>query len=171
MSYLYTEYGYWKKEMEQHAAYHYTECGLDNIYLLNGFGFVETPRGQAVSIRNMGGLHRAIGQMLVRDKKNLSGKEFRFLRHEVNMTQQDLAAVLHVDVQSIARWEKGRNKRPIDGPAQGLLRVIYERFIGGDPEIIEPLRRLAEIDEIFGDDSEELSFEETEGDWQPSMAA
>ena len=27
-----------------------TECGLDNIYLFNGFTFARTSRGQAVSI-------------------------------------------------------------------------------------------------------------------------
>jgi putative transcriptional regulator len=42
--------------------YHYTECGLDNIYLLNGFDPVETPRGKGVTIRNIDGLHRAIGK-------------------------------------------------------------------------------------------------------------
>ena len=50
--------------------YHYSECGLDNIYLYNGFEFVETPRGRAVNIRDIEGLHRAIGLILVRDKKN-----------------------------------------------------------------------------------------------------
>lgn len=158
--------------MDTRAPYHYTECGLDNIYLMNGIDVVQTPRGKAFNIRNIDGLHRAIGRMLVREKKNLNGKEFRFLRHELNMTQRDLADVLHVDVQSVARWEKGRTKRPIDGPAQGLLRVIYERFIGGDPEIVGPLKRLAELDEILSEDNEDFSFEvDTDEVWQPAMAA
>jgi putative transcriptional regulator len=46
--------------------YHYRECGLDNIYLLNGFDPVETPRGVSVQIRDREGLHLAIGRCLVR---------------------------------------------------------------------------------------------------------
>jgi putative transcriptional regulator len=151
--------------------YHYTECGLDNIYLVNGFDYVPTPRGMAVNIRNIEGLHRAIGQILVREKQNLTGREFRFLRHEMNLTQQNLAAVLRVDVQSVARWEKGQNKRPIDGPAQGLIRVLYEQFIGGNEKITEPLKRLAELDEIMNEDDEDIALEDTDHGWQPSMAA
>ena len=152
--------------------YRYTECGLDNIYLLNGFEPVSTPRGEGVRIQDVEGLHRAIGLLLVRDKKNLNGKEFRFLRHEMNMTQHDLAAILMVDAQTVARWEKGRTKRPIDGPAQGLLRVMYEKYVGGDPEIIATLRRLAELDEVTnGAEDQDILFEVTEEDWQPSMAA
>ena len=156
--------------MEQ-TRYHYTECGLDNIYLVNGFDIVKTPRGAAVNIRNIEGLHRAIGQILVHEKQNLSGKEFRFLRHELNMTQQNLASVLRVSVQSVARWEKGKNARQIDGPAQGLLRVLYGEFIGGNEKVTEPLRKLAELDEILNDDGEDISMEDTDGTWQPSMAA
>ena len=150
--------------------YHYTECGLDNIYLMNGVDIVATPRGEGVNIRNIEGLHQAIGRILVRDKKNLNGKEFRFLRHEMNLTQQNLAAILGVNVQSIARWEKGETKR-IDGPAQGLMRVLYEQFIGDNTKITEPLRLLAEIDELLNDTDEDISLEDTEDGWQPPMAA
>ena len=151
--------------------YHYTECGLDNIYLVNGFDYVDTPRGRAVNIKNVEGLHRAIGQILVRDVQNLTGKQFRFLRHEMNATQQSLAAILRVDVQSLARWEKGKNKRPIDGPAQGLLRVLYEQFVGGNTDFTEPLKRLAQLDEQLNEEDVDISLEDTREGWQPSLAA
>ena len=72
--------------------YHYRECGLDNIYLLNGFEYVETPRGMGVTIKARQGLHKAIGAMLV-EKRSLTGKEFRFLRHELTLTQANLAGM------------------------------------------------------------------------------
>lgn len=154
--------------MLQSDRYHYTECGLDNIYLVNGFTVVETPRGGGVQINNIEGLHEAIGSMLVREKQNLSGKEFRFLRHELNMTQQTLALLLRVDVQSVAGWEKGLRKVP--GAAQCVIRLLYEEHIKGNPAIREPLERLAELDEIMhGDD--EVTFVPTANGWQPSMAA
>ena len=157
--------------MATQRRYHYTECGLDNIYLSNGFQYVDSPRGKAINIQDVEGLHRAIGEMLTSEKKDLDGKEFRFLRHEMNLTQRDLAEIIGVDVQSIARWEKGQTKRPIDGPAQGLLRVMYQEFIGNNSKIVEPLRRLAELDEAIHKIESEFSFEDTEERWQPSMAA
>ena len=156
--------------MSESQPYHYTECGLDNVYLMNGFEYVETPRGTGVKIYDIEGLHVAIARVLVREKKTLEGKEFRFLRHELNLTQQDLAALLGVDVQRLARWEKDRNKQ-IDGPAQRVLRVLYEEHTNGNRNIIEPLRRLAALDEIIGDDEDEfVEYVPNEG-WQPAQAA
>jgi putative transcriptional regulator len=150
--------------------YHYTECGLDNVYLMNGFKMVETPRGVGVQIDNVGGLHRAIGLYLLEEKKRLNGKELRFLRHELNMTQETVAALLGVNVQAVARWEKGKSL--VTPPADRLMRVIYKEATGGNMKIIDPLRRLAELDELEADDPEQdLCFEETTEEWQPAQAA
>lgn len=157
--------------MSRSDRYHYRECGLDNIYLLNGFDYVETPRGRSVHIKDLDGLHRAIGMMLVSEKKNLSGKEFRFLRHELNQTQQTLADILGVNVQALARWEKGRTKAPIDGPAQRLLRLLYAEQAKGNQEIIQALRTLADLDEQLSEDEEEMAFEDTEEGWQATELA
>ena len=157
--------------MATRRKYHYTECGLDNIYLVNGFEYVKTPHGRSLNIQDIEGLHRAIGMMLVREKKNLDGSEFRFLRHELNMTQRVLAEVLNVDVQRVARWEKEKNKGTIDGPALGLLRVLYEEAVKGNPRILEPLKRLAELDEEIHKYDEHFSFGDDQDGWQPSSMA
>ena len=34
--------------------YHYTACGLDNIYLFNGYELHQTEDGDGVSIRDLG---------------------------------------------------------------------------------------------------------------------
>jgi len=149
--------------------YHYTECGLDNIYLLNGFDPVETPRGMGTTIKNVDGLHRAIGEMLVEEKKALTGKEFRFLRHEVNLTQQDLAAIVGVNVQTVARYEK--RKDAVDGPVQRLLGLLYSEYVKGNKGIIEPLKTLAELDEVIHGDEEDVVFEAIGEGWQPSLRA
>lgn len=44
---------------------HYTACGLDNIYLLDGFHIVEGRRGRVVRIEDQQGLHKAIGSFPV----------------------------------------------------------------------------------------------------------
>ena len=157
--------------MNKSDPYHYTECGLDNIYLVNGFDYVETPRGRAVQVKDGHGLHRAIGIMLLEEKKDLSGKEFRFFRHEIGQTQQTLAELIGVNVQSIARWEKGKTKAPIDRPAQRLLRLIYAQQINGNQEIIHALKMLSDLDELFAEDDEDVVFEDTSDGWQPTVAA
>jgi DNA-binding transcriptional regulator YiaG len=150
--------------------YRYTECGLDNVYLLNGFDPVETPRGMATRITNREGLHLAIGRYLVREKRDLNGKELRFLRHELDMTQQIVANMLRVDVQTVARWEKGKTGA-VPGAVQGMIRVLYELKTGGDVEVVRLLKELSELDEIIhGDEeaTEPLDFEDTEEGWQQS---
>lgn len=156
--------------MATQLKYHYTECGLDNVYLINGFEPVSTPRGEGIKIQDIEGLHKAIGLMLTEEKQNLNGKEFRFLRHEMNMTQRTLAEILRVNVQRVARWEKGQTQT-IDGPSQNILRLLYCEFVGGNTQIVEPLKRLAELDEALERDDEDFSFEDTANGWQPALAA
>ena len=87
---------------------HYTSCGLDNVYLLNGYSVVKTRRGIVTRIEDPQGLHVAIGACLVRQKKGLTGKELRFLRHELGLSQPALATLLGESAQSVARREKNR---------------------------------------------------------------
>ena len=105
------------------TLYHYTLCGLDDVYLVNGYERKSTPYGDGVVVQNMDELHRAIGEHLVCSKKTLTGKELRFLRHEMDLTQAHLGDLLRVTDQTIARWEKG--EVPIQGPADLLLRALY----------------------------------------------
>ena len=91
--------------------YHYKECGLDNIYLGSGFSLEEADGDQYVSIINVDGLWKSIGLMLVTRKKTLSPKEIRFLRMQMDKTQSEIARLLRVDDQTVARWEKIQNPR------------------------------------------------------------
>jgi putative transcriptional regulator len=84
------------------------------------------------------------------------------------MTQQLVANLLHVDVQTVARWEKGKAKTEIPGPAQGMIRVLYNAKADGNREITLLLEELSELDEIIHGDDEALEFEETEEGWQTS---
>jgi DNA-binding transcriptional regulator YiaG len=86
--------------------YHYRECGLPNVYLVNGYREIETPYGRGVSIEDVEGLHIAIAQALVEEKPSLTGPEVRFIRKLLELTQTQLAALLGVEDQSVRRWEK-----------------------------------------------------------------
>ena len=135
---------------------HYPECGLDNIYLVSGYELEDTPHGEALSVKNEDGLIEAIAHHLVTEKKALSGEEYRFLRGQLDLTQAELAHLLGVSPQTVARWEKG--DCDLTGPAEGMIRVLWsEQFKAGEP-ILELLHRLAEADDpgnrktFFGND-------------------
>jgi len=103
--------------------YQYTMCGLDDIYLAGGYDRTETEYGNGVVIHHMDDLHQAIGAYLATSKKTLDGKEIRFLRHQMDLTQAQLGDILRVTDQTVARWEK--SEVPIPGPEDLLLRVVY----------------------------------------------
>jgi len=124
--------------------YHYKECGLDNVFLINGFDIKETPYGKGVRIMNLDNLHKVIGLGITDSPNKMSGKEFRFLRHEMNFSQARIAELFDVDEQAIARWEKGRSKVP--GPADKLMKTLFKELIKGDIKIKKALETLAELD-------------------------
>lgn len=143
-----------KQRVAKVKPYPYKACGLDNVFLVGGVEIIETPRGKVVHIMDVEGLHRAIANWLVHEKKNLSGKEFRFLRHEINLTQQHLAMVLSTDVQNVGRWERGEGDK-VPGPAQAVMRLLYEEAINKkNPAVQGPLTRLAELDEQSDEEDE-----------------
>lgn len=147
-------------------SYHYRACGLENVYLLNGFSIEETRHGRTVAIDDLDGLHRAIGRRLARKKKELTGRELRFLRRELELSQQGLGALLSKSGQAVARWEKGHNR--IDGAAEALFRLLYLEHAGGNRRIRALLGQLAELDELA--DEQKMRFEETERGWRPHVA-
>ncbi|EJN1504480.1 TPA: helix-turn-helix domain-containing protein [Pseudomonas aeruginosa] len=109
--------------------YQYFGCGLEGIFLKNGYAVVETPHGEAVRIEDVEGLHRAIALDIIRQPYPMSGHQFRFLRKEQELTQAECAAILRLDVQTIANWEK-RGKKEVPGPADFSMRMFYSAHAG-----------------------------------------
>jgi DNA-binding transcriptional regulator YiaG len=118
--------------------YHYTECGLDSIWLLGGFEWLQGGSGQQLKIRNIDGLHRAIARALVEKKGQITGKELRFLRLELLLSQAQLAGLLQVTEQTFHRWETGKSAIP--KPAETLVRLLHSPVEG---DLQPTLRRLA----------------------------
>ena len=144
------------------GEYHYTESGLDSVYLINGYEIVETPECRSIVIQNLDGLHQAIGRILATEKKRLSGKEVRFLRTEMLLSQSVLARLLQVDEQTVARWEKDRSK--ISGPADATLRLLYLEHIGGNEKISDLLKDIADLEDDI-DRARRFTLEETRFGW------
>lgn len=117
--------------------YHYRASGLDDIYLLNGVVTEETPYGPMVTIKNLNGLHHAIGLHIVEKAEPMTGAEFRFLRKQLELTQAQLGKRLHVTDQTIANYEKGNTQL---GPADPFMRGFYLLEILPEETRIEVLK-------------------------------
>lgn len=141
--------------------YRYTMSGLDDIYLCGGYDRVKTDYGDAVVIHHMDDLHRVIGLYLTQSKKTLDGKEIRFLRHQMDLTQAELGDILRVTDQTVARWEKGEVLIP--GPEDLLLRAV---FLGHTLKAVD-VRALAEaLRAADSSPSERLVFAPTDEGWR-----
>jgi DNA-binding transcriptional regulator YiaG len=127
-------------------SYHYTESGLDNVWLENGYT-VETHQnyGELVSIVNARGLHEAIGRWLIAQPRPLVGAEFRFLRVEMDFSQRLMAQLIGVTEQAIAKWEKARIKPVANKAAERLLRLAYKEYLDG-PEFSAIMDRITKLD-------------------------
>lgn len=103
------------------ATYRYTECGLDNV-IIEGVQFLADDSGEeVVCIPNVNGLHHVIAQSILSRKSSMTGKELRFLRTEMGLTQAELAAIVHREPLAVSRWE--REERPIDSNAETIIRL------------------------------------------------
>jgi DNA-binding transcriptional regulator YiaG len=130
--------------------FHYTAIGLDSVYLLNGVTVEDTSYGPMVRIDNINGLHRAIGLHIVEKREPMTGAEFRFLRKQLQLTQEDLAKIMRVTYPTIANYEKGETK---PGPADQLMRDLYlfsvlpgQTQVGTiKPMIDEPGKKLSDV--------------------------
>jgi putative transcriptional regulator len=147
------------------APFPYTMSGLDDIYLVSGYELTETDYGPGVVIHNIDGLHRAIGDYLAEFKKTLSGKEVRFLRHEMDLTQAELGDLLRVTDQTVARWEKGEVNIP--GPEELLVRVFYVGHVSKQVDVRSLVEHLRAMDSPT---NEKLLFAPSNGAWHQIAA-
>lgn len=123
-------------------TYHYKESGLNNIYLINGYEIIEENNGSYISFNDLHGLHQAIASRLVHQAKPLTGKEFRFLRTEMDMSQNTLSGCFGVTEQTVARWEKGQTEIPRTSDVS--LRSMYLESIKHESNISALLSQIAE---------------------------
>lgn len=127
--------------------YHYVESGLDDVWLQIGAGveFIDRPAGRSVRIKDLEGLHELIGRTLAIHKKDLTGKEIRFLRKELLLSQGVLAKLLGVAEQTVHRWEAG--KAEIPKPAEAIIRSLYMAKVEG-PQKVDLMKMLKELADL-----------------------
>lgn len=124
--------------------YHYTDGGLRNVWLANGYEIRKTPFGEAVAIRDLEGLTDAICQAFVRKARPLSRTEFRYLRTSgLMLSQAALGAALGVDPQTVARWEKDAH---IPKMADKMIRLTYLEHANGNVRLKSAFETLRAVE-------------------------
>lgn len=103
--------------------FHYKECGLSTVWLINGFAAQIMNHEGPVQIKDLCGLHRLIAQTLLNCRNSLAGREMCFLRREMRLLQQELAAKLGINPALISRWEN--RLHPLPRYADLALRALY----------------------------------------------
>ena len=113
---------------------------MANAWLANGHQVKHTSYGEAMAIDDIDGLHLAIAQNLIEKKGSLTGKQFRFLRTLMGMSQIGIAGMLGVQAQSVSLSER-TNKVP---KAQDALHrlIANERLVKGNVGIAEVIERI-----------------------------
>lgn len=139
--------------------YHYKECGLQNVWLTNGYDICEIDGEEAISISDVDELHEVIGRA-VAAKSNLNASEIRFLRKELGLSQKRMADLLGSTEQTVSLWERrGRIPKGYDR----LIRLLYLEKIDGNVKVQEIINRLIELD---SHQSEKLILSDTRLGWR-----
>ncbi len=113
------------------SMYHYTECGLSNVWLKNGYRSVETPYGPATSVEDVDGLNKAIALRLIEKKGQIDSKELRFLRLALKLTQLQLGKLLGAKEQTVSLWER---KGTITPTADMMVRLLAAEKLDAEPK-------------------------------------
>lgn len=121
------------------TPYHYTECGLDDVWIEGIEPHVDMAGKTVYRIQNLPGLHREIARSIVCDGIGMTGAELRFLRTELGLTQQEMGNILHVEALTISRWERGEN--PIHQNAMTVIRALAAERLKLDEIGIERISR------------------------------
>ncbi|NYT81579.1 helix-turn-helix domain-containing protein [Alcaligenaceae bacterium] len=139
--------------------YHYTESGLRNVWLANGYKIRNVGGEEAVAIHDVDELHRVIGRSLAR-KPRLTGAELRFLRKEMGLSQNRLADLLGSTEQTVSLWER-RGRMPVG--YDRLVRAFYLEYLDGNVKLQEMVERLIDLD--LKEEGKAI-FEDTDTGWR-----
>lgn len=132
--------------MSDQGLFHYTQSGLDNVWLANGWRREETDYGSTFAIEHAEELHRAIAAAIVRNRDPLRGQEARFLRTILGLSQDQFAKLLGLDRATVIRWEKARSK-PLARSYDIAARTSYEARGDGDSLVLKIIKEMQDADE------------------------
>ena len=144
--------------------YHYTDGGLRNVWLANGYEIKQTPYGEGVSFHNLDGLTTSICIALTKKAGVLTGIEFRYIRSAgMLLSQPALGKLMGIDGQSVARWEKTGK---VPKWADKLVRLLYLAQAQGNEPISAAVDRVKTVERLI---KQKIVVKESRGQWKPGL--
>ena len=144
--------------------YHYTDGGLRNVWLANGYEIKQTPYGEGVYFHNLDGLTKSICMALTNKASLLTGAEFRYIRSAgMLLSQPALGKLMGIDGQSVARWEKTSK---VPRWADKLVRLLYTAQAEGNEPIANAVERIKIVERLV---KQKIVVKESRGQWLPSL--
>ena len=144
--------------------YHYTDGGLRNVWLANGYEIKKTPFGEGVAFHNLDGLTESICISLTKKAGVLTGSEFRYIRSAgMLLSQPALGNLMGIDGQSVARWEKTSK---VPRWADKLVRLLYTAQAEGNEPISKAVERIKTVERLV---KQRIVVKESRGQWKPSL--
>lgn len=125
--------------------YHYTECGLDNVWLANGYTVHNTPYGKGVSVNDTDSLMKELAKWLTQKPGRLTGKELRFLRTLMCLSQASLGTMMGATEQSVSLWER-TGKVPKTSDA--VVRMLVLEKLDGGSKVSEVIDRINTVERL-----------------------
>lgn len=107
--------------------YHYTLCGLDNVYIKNADFEEESPDGPILRIPGLRLLHTIIALAILIRNNPISNVDLKFLRTEFGLTERDWSQSLPQNSHLFADWELGRVQIPLQAEAD--IRDLFLNLI------------------------------------------
>ena len=144
--------------------YHYTDGGLRNVWLANGYEIKKTPFGEGVAFHNLDGLTTSICIALTKKAGVVTGSEFRYIRSAgMLLSQPALGKLMGIDGQSVARWEKTGK---VPKWADKLVRLVYLAQAQGNEPISSAVERVKTVERLV---KQRIVVKESRGQWKPSL--
>lgn len=144
--------------------YHYTDGGLRNVWLANGYQIKRTPYGEAVAFHDLDGLTQSICLALTAKASPLTGAEFRHIRSAgMLLSQPALGRLMGIDGQSVARWEKTSK---VPRWADKLVRLLYMAHAQGNEPISKAVERLQTVERLV---KQKIVIKSSRGRWLPKL--
>ena len=118
----------------------YTESGLNNIWLNNGYQLSEG----CLALEDKWNLHYVIAKQIINQKGKLSPDEFKYLRTEIKATQAVIGKALGVCESTIRNWEHNRSE--ISPIADRMMRLMYRSCADDKADLLKLLNGLMNED-------------------------
>ncbi len=145
------------------AMYKFTDGGLRNVWLANGFTVKKTLYGDAAAIEDVPGLTNEICAALTKKPGRLTGAEFRYLRLHLRLSQRALGQLFENTEQAVAIWEK-KGKIPL--LADKHLRLLWAERDDGNETIKRVMHRLDVVERVT---QSRLVLRETRTGWKSKV--